>query len=78
MHMLNGIKDLGEFSVILLATVAPSSMSLYDNAQRRKVGIYLCNSIIREKFFPEGLVIALSLHWITCLCLGCKQSLESI
>lgn len=39
MHMLNGIKDLGEFSVILLATVAPSSMSLYDNAQRRKVGI---------------------------------------
>ena len=38
--LVTGIKDSGEFSVILLATVASSSMTFYGNAQRRKAVIW--------------------------------------
>ena len=78
--MLTGIKDSGKFSVTLLATVASSSMPYMamPNTERHLFGdIYFCISFLREKFFPEGPVTALHLHWIiTCLHLGCKQSLK--
>ena len=76
--MLTGIKDSGKFSVILLATVASSSMPLYGNAQCIYLGTFIFASLSSGKILSRRSRTALHLRWITtCLYLGCKQSLKS-